>query len=50
MIAHDRSIVENAASDRQRLYENTFQRCDLAIVGNPIRISDTSDREHSYGN
>ena len=26
MIAHDRRIAENAASDRQRLYGNTFQR------------------------
>ena len=25
MIAHDRRIVENTASDRQRLYGNTFQ-------------------------
>ena len=28
MIAHDRRIVENAGSDRQRLYENTFQPDD----------------------
>ena len=26
MIAHDRQIAENTASDRQRLYGNTFQR------------------------
>ena len=26
MIAHDRRIAENTASDRQRLYGNTFQR------------------------
>ena len=25
MIAHDRRIAEHAASDRQRLYRNTFQ-------------------------
>ena len=28
MIAHDRRIAENTASDRQRLYGNAFQRSD----------------------
>ena len=37
VIAHDRRIAENTASDRQRLYGNTFQR--PVIVG---------DRERSY--
>ena len=36
MIAHDRRIAENAASDRQRLYGNTFQR--------------SGDRQRLYGN
>ena len=34
MIAHDCQIAENTASDRQRLYRNTFQR--------------SGDREDSY--
>ena len=39
MIAHNRRIAENTSSDRQRLYENTFQR--RAII---------SDRQRLYGN
>ena len=36
VITHDRHIAENTASDRQRLYGNTFQR--------------SNDRRRSYGN
>ena len=40
MIAHDRRIAEITASDRQRLYGNTFQQSgDRAI----LRFSDSSD-------
>ena len=38
LIAHDRQIAENTASDRQRLYGNTFQRSSAgssAIVSDP---------------
>ena len=31
MIAHDRRIAENTASNRQRLYGNTFQRSSAII-------------------
>ena len=47
MIAHDRRIAENTASNRQRLYGNTFQRsgeCERSYA------SATGDRERSYGN
>ena len=36
MIAHDCRIAENIASDRQRLYANTFER--------------SGDRHRLYGN
>ena len=35
LIAHDRRIAENTASDRQRLYRNTFS--DRTIVGDRDR-------------
>ena len=51
MIAHDRRIAEHTASDRQRLYGNTFQR-SLAIVSDYMEtlFSDRAigDRERSY--
>ena len=48
MIAHDRRIAENTASDHQRLYGNTFQPSgDQAIVSDYMKIL-FSDRERSY--
>ena len=40
MIAHDRQIAENTASDRQQLYGNTFlQSGDRAIVSDQAIVS-----------
>ena len=51
MIAHDRRIAENTASDRQRLYGNTFQRLgDCRRSSGILRFSDSGNREQSYGN
>ena len=51
MIAHDRRIAENTASDRQRLYGNSFQRS--AIVSDYMETlfsyrAIVGDRERSY--
>ena len=48
MIALDRRIAENIASDRQRLYGNTFQRSGdcQRLYGNTFQRS--GDRERSY--
>ena len=47
MIAHDRRIAENTASDRQRLYKNTFQRLGgrQRLYGNTFQR--LGDRERS---
>ena len=50
MIARDHRIAENTASDRQRLYGNTFQRSSdrQRLYGNTFQRS--GDRQRSYGN